>query len=115
MRCERYKKSAGKVNKVLYIPHVHGSLLHHIVKLMKGSSMCSGSFWQVWYVLVGSCVPQPVAGQDHVACGPGGYMVAVQSTCALRPDTRVSELHQVRGVCDHCEKCEKTKGILLLK
>ena len=35
-----------------------GSYVKHLVSLMDCSGSCSGSFWQVWQVLVGSCVPQ---------------------------------------------------------
>ena len=51
---ERYEKSAGDVNKVLYIPYLYCYSI--FMKPMEGFSMCSGGFWQVWYVLVGSFV-----------------------------------------------------------
>ena len=53
MRCEESLRAAGEVNQMLYILYYY---LLYYVKLIEGPGGCSGSFWQIWYVLVGSCV-----------------------------------------------------------
>ena len=48
-----------------------GSYVKHSVILMDRSDGCSGSFWQVWWVLMGSCAIQSVTDFANVANSAG--------------------------------------------
>ena len=41
---------------LIYSEIPRGSYVKHLVSRMECSGRCNGSFWQVWQVLVGSCV-----------------------------------------------------------
>ena len=82
MRCVKYEETVGEVHNVLYILHYYWCYHYYYKQHMESSSRCNGSFWQVWEVLLGSCVlhlprwpermPQPLVSRSRhhsTVCG----------------------------------------------